>query len=43
MFDLVGGSVWFLSEAWLPGKGGIQVTKVGASQERKTVNAAKAS
>lgn len=41
VFDLV-GSVWFVSEAWLPGQGGYQVASVETSQSRKTVKAPKA-
>lgn len=41
VFELV-GSMWFLTEAWIPGADGFQVGKVDASQERKSVKAPKA-
>ncbi|MDO8835279.1 MAG: hypothetical protein Q7V01_06765, partial [Vicinamibacterales bacterium] len=40
VFELV-GSVYFLSEVWLPGKGGTLVGKVDYSQERKSVKGPK--
>jgi hypothetical protein len=40
VFELV-GSVYFLSEVWLPGKGGSLVGKVDYSQERKSVKGPK--
>jgi hypothetical protein len=40
VFDRV-GSVMFLSEVWLPGKGGCQVGTVEDSQERETVTGPK--
>lgn len=36
------GSVWFLSEVWLPGKGGSLVGKLDYSEENKTVKGPKA-
>jgi len=36
MFDLV-GSARFLTEVWLPGKGGMVVGKVDYSEDRATV------
>ena len=36
------GSVWFLSEVWLPGKGGSLVGKLDYSEESKTVKGPKA-
>jgi len=36
------GSMWFLSEVWLPGKGGSLVGKLDYSEENKTVKGAKA-
>jgi hypothetical protein len=41
IFEMV-GSVYFLSEVWLPGKGGTLVGKVDYSQERKSVKGPKA-
>lgn len=41
VFEVV-GSMYFLSEVWLPGKGGTLVGKVDYSQERKSVKGPKA-
>ena len=41
VFDVV-GSARFLSEVWLPGKGGTQVGRQSEAQERETVKGPKA-
>lgn len=41
VFELV-GSMWFVSEAWVPGQGGFKLATVAAAQERKSVKAPKA-
>ena len=41
VFDQV-GSMWFLSEAWLPEGGGFQIFKPETSLDRKSVKAPKA-